>query len=755
MSTRARLAQIFVGSSAPFQYQGLLGDLFKHHKEKQSVLRIRGDKKTWSVWCHRCQRPGHATDSCKEMPQCLYCEEDFNHAGRNCHHPVAPSEIYDKPIGSLNSISRDFSDLDMSDKQRNSGKRANIPFCHSGIATPYILGVLEKVLLIDGPAPDISFPTAVPVVGSRRGFYQPRPPSCWKPSALLLETLSHPELASRLASGNDAGDPDTEAAMKSLRPHSCWLCIGYWVPGCRKVYMGGRAADIVAAVLYHADYDPYEAVNKIDNQKCPGIFSKEYMEANPTVQSKPKFTGRKTRVMRKLARLRSNKNVTETQAKRQRKADDIENQPVVGIAHVEDLVHNDTNGGLTYYYEQCKKDPAFLAPSDRGSIIVCSTLTTAGFNVGTVRSSDKQTHCTKVIAEWNDPESDLEIFVANVNTMATGVNIYYCYSKGAFLNWHLNAKTMLRIVGRLVRIGQREQVIFHLLKVKHSYHDNMERLHTTKWATQLSAEIGLAEWLTNDFRECCVFEIIKMAWYQPFNRYAWVVAYINEGYDMKYHSLRTVKQGHVISIWAKLMMSIKPEEQLFWKDYVGFLYEGIAQLEGKFTLAKLEEYMEKDDEWLHKHLMPRSVAVFKELDKAEIEETDGHKKRARATSDRKQANNAEFIDEDMLDDPEYDSEEGEDTEDADDADDADGNDANDADGDGQAGPVEADGRLVRIGQKDQVVFHLLKVKHSYHDNVERLCTTKWATQLSAEIGLADWLRRDSRECCVFETIKTA
>lgn len=131
---------------------------------------------------------------------------------------------------------------------------------------------------------------------------------------------------------------------------------------------------------------------------------------------------------------------------------------------------------------------------------MCSALTVAGFNVGTVRSSDKQAHRTKVIAEWNDPDSDLEIFVANVNTMATGVNMHHCCSKGAFINWHLNAKTMLQIVGRLVRIGQKHQVIFHLLKVKNSYHDNMERLCTTKWATQLSAEIGLADWLTDDFR---------------------------------------------------------------------------------------------------------------------------------------------------------------------------------------------------------------------------------------------------------------
>lgn len=126
MTTRARLASFIVGSSDTIRHHGLLGDLFKHHKEKQAVLRIKGEKKTWSVWCNRCQRPGHTTDSCKERPQCLYCKDDFNHAGRNCPYPCGPSEIYDNPIGDLDTISRTFTDLDKSDKARISGKRANV-----------------------------------------------------------------------------------------------------------------------------------------------------------------------------------------------------------------------------------------------------------------------------------------------------------------------------------------------------------------------------------------------------------------------------------------------------------------------------------------------------------------------------------------------------------------------------------------------------------------------------------------------------
>lgn len=47
----------------------------------------------------------------------------------------------------------------------------------------------------------------------------------------------------------------------------------------------------------------------------------------------------------------------------------------------------------------------------------------------------------------------------------------------------MNAKAMLQIIGRLIRIGQTKKVEFLLIKVKDSYHDNIERI-------MLSNEMG-------------------------------------------------------------------------------------------------------------------------------------------------------------------------------------------------------------------------------------------------------------------------
>jgi hypothetical protein len=48
--------------------------------------------------------------------------------------------------------------------------------------------------------------------------------------------------------------------------------------------------------------------------------------------------------------------------------------------------------------------------------------------------------------------------------MATGVNMHTCCCRGIFMNWFMNAKGMLPIIYRLIRINQRKAVKFHPLK---------------------------------------------------------------------------------------------------------------------------------------------------------------------------------------------------------------------------------------------------------------------------------------------------
>lgn len=94
---------------------------------------------------------------------------------------------------------------------------------------------------------------------------------------------------------------------------------------------------------------------------------------------------------------------------------------------------------LAFDYVRVKKERLLIyVDTPWIQAVVVSLLTVAGFNVATVRSSDSHAVRNYMMDAWNDPKSKLQLFVANVNTLATGLNIYTYCSKGLFLCWHLN-----------------------------------------------------------------------------------------------------------------------------------------------------------------------------------------------------------------------------------------------------------------------------------------------------------------------------
>ncbi|KAH6997294.1 hypothetical protein EDB80DRAFT_727551 [Ilyonectria destructans] len=132
--------------------------------------------------------------------------------------------------------------------------------------------------------------------------------------------------------------------------------------------------------------------------------------------------------------------------------------------------------------------------------------------------------------------------------------MHMCCSKGVFVCWHLNGDIMHQGCARLIRIGQDETVEWVLLKVRNSYHDNLERMCVTKWAVQLSAEIALPDWVTDTVREICIYETIKTHWHQGFNRVAWNIVRDIDGGDFEYHGEKTIRIAHICSLIAKMVL---------------------------------------------------------------------------------------------------------------------------------------------------------------------------------------------------------
>lgn len=194
---------------------------------------------------------------------------------------------------------------------------------------------------------------------------------------------------------------------------------------------------------------------------------------------------------------------------------------------------------------------------------VIATLLMAGFKVNTIRSGDKGAHKAREIAEFVSPNSESNIFVANINIMATGVNLQACCSKGIILNYHYNAKTLQQIHHRLHRIGQTKAVTWHTLKVANYFHDHQERLCLTKWSKQMSAEMTPEEWFLDTIRELIIFKFQRAYFHHPFNRYAWLPLRDLSPHAFEYNGEHAVKLGYALTRVAKLCMAADGESRTF------------------------------------------------------------------------------------------------------------------------------------------------------------------------------------------------
>ncbi|XEV01733.1 hypothetical protein FSHL1_007020 [Fusarium sambucinum] len=286
-------------------------------------------------------------------------------------------------------------------------------------------------------------------------------------------------------------------------------------------------------------------------------------------------------------------------------------QPADGI---EELLKSTHDGGLHYMYHCTKVDPDLLAPAHREKLVyalairsptmirllqilhkhvrqeenrvlvmvetiwiqnfVTSLLVHFGFVAVTIRASDDAASCQEIINKWDDPESELDVFVSNVSAMSAATNLHRTCHLGIFLNWHLDPDIMEQHFQRLDGPGQYQAVEWTLLKQANSYQDNVERLVVQKWLATASSKYDLPQWMDYEILEICLCELMKSQWHQPFNRYAWVVEHEFFKSEMSYHGDKTIILGHVFSMLARLFFTTHDKaEQDFYRHNVGAFVE--------------------------------------------------------------------------------------------------------------------------------------------------------------------------------------
>ncbi|CAG1985154.1 unnamed protein product [Fusarium graminearum] len=226
-------------------------------------------------------------------------------------------------------------------------------------------------------------------------------------------------------------------------------------------------------------------------------------------------------------------------------------------------------------------------------------------------------------AEWiaarSDPYYGAQVFVANINTMS-------------------------------------HKVEWIFLKIKNSYHDNIERLAISKWAPQLSAEINLPDWVEDELREILIYEIIKTHMTQPFNRYSWIILRNMFGHDFDHHGKSATFLGHVFSVIAKIVLQTEDVDQQFWLDNMHLLTLGCFEIINDKTVDFTQGLL-SDAGRLKAFFTPLLISAFPVVNgklKNDEKTNSNHKKLRKHMTDRKSENSSTLI----KDEADFDDEDG-------------------------------------------------------------------------------------------------
>lgn len=155
-----------------------------------------------------------------------------------------------------------------------------------------------------------------------------------------------------------------------------------------------------------------------------------------------------------------------------------------------------------------------------------------------------------ILEEFNDPDSDIQVLIITPILGALGTDMQMCCNKGMLQLWCWNANMVDQVLGRLIRIGQKRFVEWHLYTVEGTIYEKYERIIWRKHSRQMAAERNIPPQIKGELGIVLMYEFIRVLYNQPFNRYLWEVIDPDiPSYDSQYLR-RAADKISRIALWA-------------------------------------------------------------------------------------------------------------------------------------------------------------------------------------------------------------
>ncbi|OAQ95966.1 hypothetical protein LLEC1_01919 [Akanthomyces lecanii] len=148
-------------------------------------------------------------------------------------------------------------------------------------------------------------------------------------------------------------------------------------------------------------------------------------------------------------------------------------------------------------------------------------LNAIGVRTVSIRSENSPAERSKIIKKFNDPKADIDAMVIPSSLGSFGMNLQNCCHHGIILEEPPNTATLIQILGRIARMGQKNRVQWEILYGLGTFDGYRLSANLEKHVKNLAAEAHLDERITaeGEIATICLYELVCIQFGLPFNAY--------------------------------------------------------------------------------------------------------------------------------------------------------------------------------------------------------------------------------------------
>lgn len=132
---------------------------------------------------------------------------------------------------------------------------------------------------------------------------------------------------------------------------------------------------------------------------------------------------------------------------------------------------------------------------------VCAFLNAGGWKTLRIRPGAQQEEIAEILEKWNNPKDEHEVIVLSTKTASLGLNLHQACHRLIIYSLPENINTLIQVIGRVHRIGQKFIQYVYILTQDSSYDQHLRAKCVEKFVHQILGEAAVYTFNTEGVRQ--------------------------------------------------------------------------------------------------------------------------------------------------------------------------------------------------------------------------------------------------------------